>query len=127
MILLLFSVPSPGVEVIMLQPEPYLAGMLAEMRCSISLDDSVDSEVDVEVLWLQDGVELHETVRIKPLAARLVENSHYQSSLQFSTLSSTSDNGNYMCLSTVYPTENKNYISNGTEGASLSLSLTGSY
>lgn len=109
----------------MLQPEPFLAGTFAEMRCSISLDDSVDTQVDVKVLWLQDGVELHETVRVRILPTRLVGGSDYHSLLQFSTLGSESDSGQYMCQSTVFPTENRNYISNATEAVSLSLSLTG--
>lgn len=119
------SVPSPDVEVIVPHQEPYLAGMFAELRCSISLDDSVDTQVDIVVLWLKDGVELNETVRVRVLPTRLIGSSLYHSLLQFSTLSSSSDGGDYTCTTTVFPTESRDYITNGTGTASLSFTLTG--
>lgn len=109
------------------QPEPHLAGMFAEMRCSISLDDAVDTQVDAAVSWVKDGEELNETVRVRILSARLVGGSRYDSLLQFSTLSSSIDSGDYMCISTIFPTENGYYITNTTEMASFSLTVTGMY
>lgn len=107
------------------QSEPYLAGMLAELRCSISLDDAINTQVAVAVLWQRNGEGLNETVRVRTLPPRPVRGSSYDALLQFSTLSSITDSGNYMCISTVFPTENANYITNSTEMTSFSFSVTG--
>ena len=111
----------------MTEPEPYLSGMFAEMRCSIDLADSVDTQVDVEVMWLKDGVELSETTRVRPLPTHSIGSSRYRSLLQFGTLSSRADGGEYTCLSTVFPTEKREYISNVTATTSALLSMTGTY
>lgn len=107
------------------QPGPYVAGMFAEIRCSVTLNDTFDTPVDVEVLWLKNGIELSESVRVMVMHSHLVGPSLYHSLLQFSTLSSSTDSGLYTCVSNVFPTENSNYISNSTGEASLSLHLTG--
>ena len=107
------------------QSEPYLAGTFAELRCTISLSSAVDTPVGVAVVWQKDGGEVNETVRIRALPPRLVGSSRYDALLQFSTLSSSTDSGNYMCRSTVFPTQSINYITNSTEVFSFSLSITG--
>lgn len=112
-------------EVRIPQLEPYLAGMFAELRCSIILDDVVDTSVDIEVVWQRNGVVLSETDRITTLPARLIEDYHYESSLQFSTLSSSMDNGNYICIGTVFPTAERMFIDNSTATATFSISVTG--
>lgn len=120
-----FLVPSPNVGVTVSQSEPYHAGMFAELRCSIDLDSGIDTQVDVAVVWQKDGVELNETVRVRALSPHLVGDSRYDTLLQFSTLSSSIDSGNYMCMSTIFPTENRNYITNSTETTSIEISVTG--
>lgn len=113
---------------IVTKPEPYLAGMFAEIRCSIIINDAVDTPVDVEVVWFKDGVALSESVRVRTLPTQWMGISQCHSLLQFSTLSSSTDSGFYTCKSSVYPTENINYILNGTAEASLPLlGLTGIY
>ena len=108
------------------QLEPYLAGMFAELECSISWDSEViDTQVDVVVMWEKDGEELNETVRVRALPLHLLGSSHYSALLQFNTLSSSADSGNYMCRSTVFPTENRNYITNSTGRTSFSLIIAG--
>ena len=123
----MLSVPLPDVEVTMTEPEPYFSGMFAEMRCSIDLADSVDTQVDVEVMWLKDGVELSETARVRALPTHSIGSSGYRSLLQFSTLSRGADGGEYTCLSTVFPTEKREYISNATATTSAPLSMTGNH
>jgi hypothetical protein len=99
--------------------------MLAELRCSVSLDRAIDTPVGVAVEWFKGGEELNETVRVRKLSPHMVGNSRYDALLQFSTLSSSADNGNYVCSSTVFPTEDANYITNGTETVSFSFSISG--
>ncbi len=122
---ILLSVPPPNVGVRIPQSEPYLAGMYAELRCSISLDNAVDTPVGVAVAWLKDGRELNGTVRVQEIPLRVVGGFRYDASLRFSTLSTNTDSGNYMCSSTVFPTENGNYITNSTETSSFALAVTG--
>lgn len=121
---LLFAVIPPDVEMMLIQPEPYLAGMLLEMQCSVILNDFIDTQVDVNVLWQKDGRELAKPDRIRVSPVHSVESSHYGSLLQFSVLSS-SDDGIYTCTGIVVPMENINYITSSTESAALSLSVTG--
>ncbi len=123
------SVPLSDVEVEVRVPqsEPYLAGMFMELRCSINLDDAVDTRVDVSVMWQKDGEVVNETDRVRILPARLVGGSRYDSSLQFNTLSSNVDSGAYMCISIAFPTESTNYITNSTQTASFSISVVGMY
>ena len=109
------------------QSEPYLAGEFAELRCSITLDDSVDTRVDAEVIWWRNGLALSDTVRVRALSPRLLGGSVYSAVLQFSTLSSTVDSGSYVCLSTVFPTENTGYVANSTVMALTTLSISGKF
>lgn len=124
-IVYLLLVPSPNIVVMVSQPEPYLAGMFAELRCSISLDDAIDTRVAVAVLWQRDGEELNETVRVRKLPPQEVGSSRYDALLQFSTLSSTIDSGNYMCVGTVSSTANRNYITNSSGTTPFLFSVTG--
>lgn len=121
----LLAVISPNVEVEVLQSEPYLAGTLLEMQCSISLDDTIDTEVEITVAWQKDGRELNEQDRVRALPVHSVESSRYDSLLQFTTLSSDTDDGMYTCMGTVIPSENRNYITSSTESAALSISVKG--
>ena len=107
------------------QSEPYLAGMFAELRCSINLDNSVDTLTDIEVTWQKDGVEVNNTARVQKLSPRFAGGSRYDALLRYNTLSSSADSGNYLCTSTVYPTENRDYITNITGMASFPFSVAG--
>lgn len=115
--------PSVGVRVP--QSEPYLAGMFAELRCTIILDNSIDTQVDVAVEWQKNGRELTETDRIRVLSPAVEGGSRYDALIQFSILSRSADSGNYMCISTVFPTDNTSYITNSTKATSISFIITG--
>lgn len=123
----LLPVPSPNVEVSTSQLEPYLAGMLAELHCSITIDDSIDTPVDVAAVWQRNGEEVTETLRVQTLRPHLEQGLQYDALLQFSTLSSSTDSGNYLCISTVLPRDENVYILNSTQSASFSLIVTGTY
>ena len=124
-LLLYFSVPSPNVEVQASQLGPYLAGMLTELRCSVDFGDSVDTMVDVSVVWERNGAALSETARVRTVSPRAVGASRYDALLQFSTLSSSADGGSYACRSTIFPTENTNYITNSTGTGVFSFDVIG--
>lgn len=119
--------PLPNVSVTIPQSEPYYAGKLVDFRCSISIDNAIDTPVGVAVTWLKDGTELSGTARARVFPARAIGVSHYEASLQFSTLSTSTDSGNYICRSTIYLTQNGNYVRNVTQTAAYSLRVTGKY
>ena len=109
------------------QSEPYLAGMFAELRCSVIItSNAVDTPINVAVVWQKNGMEQDETDRVRILQPHLVGGLRYDGVLQFSTLSTT-DSGNYMCISTISPAENGIYITNLTETASFSFTISGNY
>lgn len=121
----LFVVPQPTLEISTSQSDVYLAGMSEQIRCSISFDESVDTAVAAQVTWQINGMDLSGTVRRRTLQPVLVGNTRYDSSLQFDTLSSVSDSGNYMCTATLYSVEATNYITNATGTVTYMFIVTG--
>ena len=99
--------------------------MPAELRCTINLDDAIDTAVGIAVKWQVDGMDLSGTLRSRTLESVLVGDSSYDSILQFDTLSSTSDSGNYMCTATLYPVEAMSYITNTTGTAAYMFTVIG--
>ena len=118
------SVPAPSVEVSIQQLEPYLAGMLAVLQCSITIDSAIDTPIDVAVLWQRNGEEFAETLRVQTFPPHLVTGSQYNAFLQFNTLSSSTDSGNYLCISSVSPGD-ADYILNSTQTTSFLLTVAG--
>ena len=99
--------------------------MPAELRCTIDFDDTVDTAVAVEVMWLINGMNANGTVRRRVLQPVMMGDSCYQAILQYNTLSSTADSGNYMCTATLYPTEATGYITNVTRTATFTFTVIG--
>ena len=118
-------VPAPNVETSIRQSEPYLAGMLVVLQCSITIDDAIDTPIDVAVMWQRNGERVTETLRVQTQPPRLVGGSQYDALLQFNTLSSSTDSANYMCISSVSPSDADVYISNSTQTSSILLTVTG--
>ena len=121
----MFVVPQPTVEISSSQSEEYLAGMSAQLRCSINFDSAVDTSVAAEVVWQINGMYLNGAVRRRSLQPVLMGSTRYDAVLQFDTLSSISDSGNYVCTVTLYPVEAMSYITNATAVAMYVLSVTG--
>lgn len=119
------AAPPLAVEVIGSHSGVYLAGMPAQLRCSIEYDGVIDTAVGVEVVWQLDGVELDGTLRRRQLQPTLVGDTRYDAILQFETLSSTSDGGSYMCTATIYPLEAVPYIANVTGTSTYTLAVAG--
>lgn len=121
----MFSAPQPTVEVSGSQSDEYLAGMSAQLRCSINFHSAIDTPVAVTVLWQINGMDLNRTVRRRALQPTLMGSSRYDAILQFDTLSSTIDSGNYACRVTLYPVEAMRYITNNTGVGTYTLSVRG--
>ncbi len=122
---LCFAVPPPYLEISGPQPDANIAGMPAELRCTIDFDDAVDTAVAVEVMWLINGINVNGTVRRRVLQPVMMGDSRYQAILQYDTLSSIADSGNYMCAATLYPTEATPYTTNVTRTATYAFTVIG--
>lgn len=122
---IIFAVPTPSVEVSIQQMEPYLAGMLAVLQCSITIDSAMDTPIDVAVMWQRNGEEVAETQRVQTFPPHLVAGSQFDALLQFNTLSSSSDSGNYLCITSVSPGDTAPFILNSTQTATYLLTVTG--
>ena len=120
-----FSVPMPAVEVAVIQHQPYLSGMFAELRCIIHINDAVDAPINVAVTWQRDGIEINTTSRVSHQPLRMLKTSVYEAKLQFNTLSSSYDNGLFKCISTILPAGNKNYAIDTSQASSFQLSVIG--
>lgn len=121
----LYAVPPPYLEISGPQSDANVAGMPAELRCTVDFDDTVDTAVAVEVMWLINEMNLNGTVRRRALQPVMMGDSRYQATLQFDTLSSTFDSGNYMCTATLYPTEAMTYIANVTRTTAYTFTVIG--
>ena len=118
-------VPQLTVEISSSQSGEYLAGMPAQLRCSINFNSAVDTSVAVEVVWHNNGMYLNETIRRRSLQPMLMGTNRYDAILQFDTLSSISDSGNCVCTVTLYPIEAMSYITNATGVGMYMFSVTG--
>lgn len=99
MIFVFGIVPAPVLNVQTIQPQPFLSGMFAQIRCSITVDDSIDAPIDVTVQWERNGEAINATSRVVTVPIRTVGTSLYESILQLNTLSRTADSGQYVCSS----------------------------
>ena len=96
-----------------------------ELRCSVTLDNTVDTRISVMFAWQRNGVDLSDTVRITTSQQQPALVGDYNALLQFDTLSSTNDGGNYACSATLYPTESMDYISNSTGITTHTIAVIG--
>ena len=97
-----------------------------DMRCSVTLDNTLDTNIGIMVTWQRNGVDLNDTDRITiSQQQQPAMMGDYDTLLRFDTLSSTSDSGNYVCSATLYPTESRDYISNSTGTTSYTVTVIG--
>ena len=120
------TVPQPILNITAIQSYAHLAGMPFVLQCLVILDIPVDTNVGIAVMWQRNGVVLNDSDRIitsqqqqPPLMGE------YNALLQFDTLSSTSDSGNYVCTAVVYPNGSKDYISQSTGSTSYTIAVIG--
>lgn len=107
-----------------IQSDIYLAGMPFELRCSLTLDNTIDTRISVIFAWQRNGVVLNDTVRITTSRQPALVGD-FDALLQFDTLSSTYDSGNYVCSATLYSAESWDYISNSTGTTTYTISVIG--
>ena len=102
------------------------AGNNVNLRCIASLSGVTDSDVRVNITWTKNGetfsgVSGRVTVHEETLTSTISYNQ-----LQFSPLSSSMDNGTYLCNVTLTPVQQQFVI--GTAGiGSMALNVIGKY
>ena len=97
--------------------QSYLAGSTLTITCDINVLLSVNTPVNVEMMWSKDGDEtFSENVesRINITAATETSPSHYHTQLVFSTLSSSMDSSNYECSVTINSNDSLLYVEDST-------------
>ena len=100
--------------------------MPLDLQCSVILGNVVDTDIGFLASWRRNGVNLNNTARIRTSHQQQIAlMGDYNTLLRFDTLSSTSDNGNYVCSSVLYPTESRGYISNSTGTTSYTITVIG--
>jgi len=102
----------------------YLAGEPLELVCYIELHPAVDSAVTVFAMWLRNSVQLNNSTRIAisdPIATDL---HHHESNIQFVSLSTTVDSGNYSCTVTIIGTTSS-YIGSASGTTEYMISVRG--
>lgn len=74
-----------------------LAGSPLTITCDVYVGDQVDTPILVDVEWTLSGDPLDSDERVMISNATQTGYNNYRSQVDFSTLSSTMDSGNYIC------------------------------
>ena len=103
----------------------FLAGSSITFQCSVQLDNSgvIDTPVMVTTLWERNDEVLDGDSRITATQTQS-DVYRYNSVLEFSTLSSTQDPGDYSCVVTIIPVDEQ-FVTGSMMEATHSLSVTG--
>ena len=103
---------------------PY-AGNSVNLRCTVSLLRGVtDSDVRVNSTWTKNGVPFSGINGRVTIREETVSGTTSYNQLQFSPLSSSMDNGTYVCMVTVTPVQQQFVIGASGVGSML-LSVIG--
>ena len=122
-----YTVPSPTVDVDFATPGVVTyAGNNVTLRCLITLLGGVtDSDVTVSSMWTKDGTPftgVNDRVIFTP--SQRFTGTSYFTVLMFSPLSSSMDNGTYVCMATLTPKETQ-FVTGTDTSDSMSLAVRG--
>ena len=127
-LLLCFSVPVPMVEVNInpLGAVTY-AGNNVNLRCTATLSGvMIGTDVQVNITWTKKCVPFSGISGRVTVHEEMVSSTVFYNQLQFSPLSSSMDNGTYLCMVTVTPVQQQLVM--GASGAgSMALNVVGKY
>ena len=122
-----YPVPSPTVSIdVATSGSITYAGNNVTLNCGISLLGGVtDSDVTVNSRWTKDGAPFSGVSgRVTNTSATRVFGVTYLTQLIFSPLSSSMDNGTYVCITTLTPRQPQSVIGT-TTSASFTLAVGG--
>ena len=127
-LLLCFPVPVPMVEV---NNHPFgavtYAGNNVSLRCTATLSGvMIGTDVRVNTTWTKNGAPFSGISGRVTVHEETVSSTVFYNQLQFSPLSSSMENGTYVCMVTVTPVQQQFVI--GASGAgSMALNVVGKY
>ena len=122
---LYFLVPNPIVQVETRPAAVTFAGNNVNLRCTATLSEVViGTDVRVNVTWTKNGATFSGISGRVTIREETVTSTIFYNQLQFSPLSSSIDNGTYVCMVTVTPVQQQFVI--GTSGVgSMVLNVIG--
>ena len=127
-LLLCFPVPVPMVEVNInpLGAVTY-AGNNVNLRCTATLTRvMIGTDVRVNITWTKNGLSFSGISGHVTVHEEMVTPTIFYNQLQFSPLSSSMDNGTYMCNVTVTPVQQQ-FVIGASRTGSMALNVIGKY
>ena len=120
-----FLVPDPIVQVEIRPAAVTYAGNNVNLRCTATLSEVViGTDVRVNITWTKNGATFSGVSGRVTIREETVTSTIFYNQLQFSPLSSSIDNGTYVCMVTVTPVQQQFVI--GTSGVgSMVLNVIG--
>ena len=102
------------------------AGNNVILNCAIALLQEVtDSDVTVNSRWTKDGAPFSGVSgRVTNTSTTRLTSTAYLTQLMFSPLSSSMDNGTYMCITTLTPRQPQ-FVTGTTQTDSMALAVIG--
>uniref|UniRef100_A0A1X7U7Q4 Uncharacterized protein n=2 Tax=Amphimedon queenslandica TaxID=400682 RepID=A0A1X7U7Q4_AMPQE len=103
--LLKVSISAPSLSLSLSDSPPFLAGTPLNITCKMNMSSLVDTEYRITASWSRNNNLLPNTTRIITTNdSMMISNDSYSNTLQFNTLSMSSDgNGSYTCSVLVVP------------------------
>ena len=122
-----FLVPNPMVQVEIRPAATPYAGNNVNLRCTVSLLGGVtDTDVRVNVTWTKNGAMFSGISGRVTTREETVTSTIFYKQLQFSPLSSSMDDGTYMCNVTVTPVQQQ-FVMGASGVGSMVLDVIGKY
>ena len=124
--LILFSiVPTPAVEVVIRPAAVTYAGNNVNLRCGVVLLGGVTkTDVGVNVTWTKNGVPFSGVSGRVMMRGGIFTSTISYNQLQFSPLSSSMDNGTYVCMVTLTPVQQQ-FVVGASGTGSVVLNVIG--
>ncbi len=97
------------------------------MTCSIVLNESVDTTVEIGIIWRKGGETVSTGGRTSVSDTLSVGETSYMSTLTISPVDSTTDSGHYSCAVTVKPTPTSTFIVMATAEDTTTITVAGEF
>ena len=124
-LILISIVTAPAVEVVIRPAAVTYAGNNVNLRCGVVLTGGVnDSDVRVNITWTKNGVPFSGVSGRVTMRGETVTSTISYNQLQFSPLSSSMDNGTYVCNVTLTPVQQQ-FVIGASGGGSMILNVVG--
>ena len=126
-LLFCFLVPAPAVEVVIRPAAVTYAGNNVNLRCTATLLGGVtETDVRVNITWTKNGAPFSGVSGRVMMRGGIFTSTISYNQLQFSPLSSSMDNGTYVCIVIVTPVQQQ-FVIGASGTGSVVLNVIGKY